>query len=339
MKAKDLIERADKAREQAVIAIGARHALDMALIATFSGSAEDVLANLGKENADIPPKQGLRFPEGYTDAASIAFGVGLDGTKVTIDNIPSVGHDLTFLELGLNNVQSSHVRAFAADVRGHTLGNGDYIDVARIYVRFKGGPIYRYFPLRFQDWVSLVTIARQMGQSLPTTYTVGEYIERVVKHRAESKPQTAVCEMLDPITNQWVVTLNKRQKAELKGTDNEGDKTLILHEALMDAVEIRESIGEGHEKYKMIVRYPAMRRGGQKFEEVYLTDPDAKILEIDNLTPADATPVEGAEAVLAETETPPEGEVQGAELGVLREGVTHVPTDKAPESWGEDAVF
>jgi hypothetical protein len=247
-----LMEAAAKKQYMALQAAQAAFDYDIALLAVLGGSALEELANLGQANSDAPiaelPKIfadffDLRQPLIPEDAL---LGRGTDALKVTVEEFPGVGHALTFIELGMNNIHSSHVTAFAFDVKEHPRLSG--ISAGRMFVRYKGGGLYRYMPQTLSRMIDMVKIAKAMAQQLPTTLTIGEYIERVIK--ASHEAGKAICEVFNPQTNTWDVVLTKTQKKDVKESGDEAfkadiqrqveEKALLVHRELDDRPQFDE---------------------------------------------------------------------------------------------------
>jgi hypothetical protein len=240
-----LAEAAEQKRMSTIIAAERAFAFDMSLLAALGGSALEGFANLGQANSDILDAE---LPKIYTDFSElreplIPRDALLGSLKVTIEHIPYVGHDLTFIELGLNSIHSSNVTAFAFDVKEHPRLKG--VSAGRMYIRYKGGGLYRYLPQTLSRMIDMVKIAKAMSQQMPTTLTIGEYVERVIKASHEAKKAT--CEVFDPATNMWGLVLSKAQKAEIKETGEKDrvwaeaqDYNTLVHVELVDAREIDE---------------------------------------------------------------------------------------------------
>lgn len=202
---------------------------DLAIIAALGGSAADVLANLGSatemsaiaipETQQVGQEEVLRdYPQKYTDVADVE-SLYSEGLMVTVEHFPGAVA-LTFIDMGLNHIPSSQVSAFAAEVKLHPK---QFAPMARIYVRFKGGGLYRYFPLRTGMLASMVGIARRMSQGQKVETTIGEYMNRVIKQACEGLDPLAICEKFDPTSNTWNLTLSKSQKDEAKA-EGSGDR-------------------------------------------------------------------------------------------------------------------
>lgn len=312
MDTRRLAELAQRKHDAAFEAAGHALAYDMAIITVIEGkSALDKLAELGEAdlgpaNAD-PTHPGLLFPPKWTNAPDITPKlVGLDGIKVTIEKIPGVGHDLTLIELGLNNVPSSQVSAFGCDVRAYSEGEeagdeaGAFVNIARVFVRFKGGGIYRYYPLHYMNWRDLVSITRQMMQGLDVTQTVGEYVNQAVKVHHEQG--NAVCEKFDPANNAWTIVLTREQRKVAKGGAQGSNEMFALAER------------NAHRIWASIYEYDVMTGASVDESQQQVENPvQTQEASTANMSPdEDETVVELAESL--KQIIPPEGHADPLEL-------------------------
>jgi hypothetical protein len=247
-----LMEAAAKKQYAAIQASQAAFDYDVALLAALGGSALEELANLGQANSDAPIAE---LPKIFSDFFDLRrplipedalLGRGADALKVTVEEFPGVGHALTFVDLGMNNIHSSHVTAFAFDVKEHPRLVG--MSAGRMYVRYKGGGLYRYMPQTLSRMIDMVKISKAMSQQIPTTLTIGEYIERVIK--ASHEAGKAICEVFNPQTNTWDVVLTKTQKKDVKESGDDAfkadiqrqveEKALLVHRELDDRPQFDE---------------------------------------------------------------------------------------------------
>jgi hypothetical protein len=224
--------------------------LDMAQIAAITGSALEQLAYLGKATEDSA-EPGLVLPPNYTDALDLIpppIGFPLQGT---IEVLPGIDHPLYFIDLGMNNVSSSQVSAFAADTKGYTdeMTIGGPRDVTRLIIRFKGGGHYRYLPLTHKNFTEMVAITQEMAQGTGhNSLTIGEYVNRVVKQQHEIGK--CICEKFDPATNSWIPVLTKAQRDFVKANPDQGEAVhlqvqsvaLAVHREIGDTVEADKGI-------------------------------------------------------------------------------------------------
>jgi hypothetical protein len=202
--------------------------------------------NLGAANEDpeAPGIPTITYPAEYTDAGSSNLAPALDGLHPHVEVIPGgpgPKRELTFIELGLNKVDSTQISAIACDFKAHPYYSSGDISCCRIYVRYKGGALYRYYPHTLSRWSDMVTIIRQMSQALPVTLTVGEYNERVIKKAHEIGK--AVCERFDPEQQLWFIALTRDERNRMRGASDQ-QKAQIMAEAEIKAREIRESVGD-----------------------------------------------------------------------------------------------
>lgn len=239
----------DALREERQAAINLAHATYLrrvTFLTLFGGSALEALADLGPETEDSAKERPL-YPEKYTDASLIdpSLAVSLSGLVYNADPVPGVEAEnpLYFIELGANKVESSNVSALACDVKRHPDPKWEW-PIARIYVRFKGGGLYRYYPQSMSNWHDIVTIIRQMSQSLPVTLTVGEYVNRVVKHQHEAG--TCICEKLGG-DGSWHPALTTEQRK--KGKENVDARVAILTEAAEAVRIMRVQLGDTDAMY------------------------------------------------------------------------------------------
>lgn len=133
---------------------------------------------------------------------------------------PNMSRTVTFVELGANGIASSHVTAIGAEVARFEGKFGE-----SIYVRFKGGKLYRYTSLDGEArYAALLLIASNMSKALPCELTVGEYIERVLKAGHENG--LINCESLDsdgvwrPALKRSEVKRKRRGPADESGVPN-----------------------------------------------------------------------------------------------------------------------
>jgi hypothetical protein len=167
-------------------------------------SALDVFAEMSPEAVAAPADHP------YLDAANHSLMPKLDGIVTTREGPFDVGGQpmaVTFIEMGANKIPASAVSAIGCIVARSE-------DVLRecIFVRFKGGDLYRYWPFRNRPvlvWQEMVTICRQMMQALQVPLTVGEYVERVLKTAHDQG--LVICEKLEG--GKWIAAMTRSELA------------------------------------------------------------------------------------------------------------------------------
>lgn len=133
--------------------------------------------------------------------------------KFAVEDVSQVGA-MRIYELGLNDIPSSNVSAFAYQLKvGHEDNN--LILKTRIFVRFKGGGMYRYSPLHLGQLNNLVTIATTMAAGGQAGSTVGQYIANVIKPMADN--DLILCEKLTP-DGDWV-PIQPKVKGQVRDTE------------------------------------------------------------------------------------------------------------------------
>lgn len=216
--------------------------LGSSAISVIGESALDVLARTSVTGTN----------RGYVDAdEAYAFGPNsLDDKGLILSKegpFPEIGHELTFIELGQNDIKSGHISAIACDV---ALEDGNSVE--RIFVRYKGGDLYRYWPFKdgHSRWGDLVQTCVRMKQALPTELTIGEYVERVLKVAHEQDKVT--CERLDSYAKVWVTAL-KPSEVQARRAGTKGRKKAQPSYAEEMAVETAEAEQAGARHYGAVV--------------------------------------------------------------------------------------
>ena len=150
--------------------------------------------------ADLPPDH---------EAFELALGE-LTGEP---DEAPEPLKFQDFSFAGMNgNFNPVFVRMYDVNSANASAIGESVIDGAvNIFIRFKGGAYYRYFPVPKDTWATLFGIARQKAKGIQEA-SVGSYIHHNISKRADDAEFS--CERFDDSVGMWVRVPPKSERSK-----------------------------------------------------------------------------------------------------------------------------
>jgi hypothetical protein len=183
-------------------------------------TAQRVLEHEDFENAfNVDPQESAFDVYTWTDFTAVAEGVPNDYSPnlvLTLEPIEgSARGALTMIELAKNGIRSSHVSAIGCEVskESETLDNTGpgYVILARIYIRFKGGYLFRYFDIHVGIWINLLDLIRRAAAG-DKTASIGSFVEKVIKSKHNAGVISAEKFVQVGSEGQWITALSDTQK-------------------------------------------------------------------------------------------------------------------------------